>query len=847
MKTKTIHLDGQWHMSWCDIGAGGPQQAGDVPTLPYMVPGDVHTPLVEAGLIQEPLYGTNSLDCRWVEEKEFWCRRTFALAESDIAPAMLLTFEGLDCTADVYLNGQHVGRHNNAFVEITWDVAKLIHPGENTLLVRIDQGLREAQTHDLEQMGIMWNNDQPWRSWMRKPQFVYGWDWTIWLASCGIWRDVTLTAVHHAAIEDVYARPATASLCEGMPCEVVVDVTMLLLDEAQSGPLSCIISDREGRNVAANHCHAEDGRQRFSMTIPEAHLWWCNGMGEPYLYTVTVSATDASGKVLDTCTQRMGLRTIRLTEPELPNDETGFTFVLNGEPVFCKGANHVPCDCLPGRITAEKEIQLVTLARDEHMNMLRVWGGGVYSSEAMMNACDEMGIMVWHDFMYACGYHPDHDPGFVKDITIEATKAIRRLRRHASLIGWAGNNEIQEMYHSQKQWKPDLPWYGGMIYEKILPFLVQEMCPTLVYRESSPFGGERQADCRHGDQHIWLLTHVNSHPHYMDLWRFTEFPTKFLSEFGLMGAMTMETAQSCIPAEHMRPDDPVWLHHTNSCQDHTLLARMERQYFGEEELSAQQFILRSQAIQAEITRHIYEEFRRQKFVCSGLLFWTLSDSYGVHNWSLIDYALRRKPIYHALKQAMAPLALCVKGWDVQNDEGRIHWREHWQKAPGTLEIWGMNDTLRLQQGQLEWTLMTLQGAVLQEGRQSVQLPENQSALLAEISLTQVLLEPENTILRARLLADGQVVNETRYFFAPFKEMIPRDAAIQYRCRPLAEGQYEVTLTADRFVWMLHLAEPEGTVCSDNDFDLWPNEPKTVIVTTDQKNFAPVLRWMGQTE
>ena len=839
MSNKTISLCGEWRMAWCDIGAGDPAKFACMDKLPYQVPGDVHTPLIQAGLIREPLQGLNDLDCRWVENKEFWCEKTFTLSAEDLRAAMRLTFEGLDCTADVYLNGQLIGRHNNAFVEITWDVTRCLRPGENTLLVRIDQGLAQAQQHDLENMGRMWNNEQPWRVWMRKPQFVYSWDWTIWLATCGIWKDVYLTAFDRAAITDVYAR-LTGDAAEGQPCQVAVSAEVAPCSQ-EPFSLACRIADQEGRTVAQA---SGDTVADLHLTIPQARLWWCNGMGESHLYTVTVEVLDASGAVLDSRTQRLGLRTIKLLEPDQGNDETGFTFVLNGEPVFCKGANHVPCDCLPGRITPEKERQLIALARDEHINMLRIWGGGVYASEALMNACDEAGIMVWHDFMYACGYYPDHDPAFAENITTEARKAIRRLRRHASLIGWAGNNEIQEMYASQKQWIPELRWYGGTIYEQILPGLVQEMCPELVYRASSPLGGQRQADTRHGDQHIWLLTHVDSHPHYMDLWRFTEFDVKFLSEFGLMGAMTMETAASCIPPEHMHPDDPVWLHHTNSCQDHTLLARMERQYFGEEEHSPQQFILRSQAIQAEITRHIYEEFRRKKFRCSGLLFWTLSDSYGVHNWSLIDYQLRRKPIYHALKAAMAPLALCIRGWDVQNDEGRTAWREHWQSDPGKLEIWGMNDTRQAAEARLSWTLMTLQGQVLLEGQQEVQLPENQSVHLADVSLEGVAFEPDHCILRARLTANGQLVNETKYFFAPFAQMVPQDAQVQCSVHPAGEDQYAVTLRADRFVWMLHLAEPDVTY-PDNDFDLWPGEEKTLLVHTQNPNFTPVLHWMGK--
>lgn len=831
-------------MTWCNIGEGSARSAPFLPGIPYSVPGDVHTPLMEAGLISDPLYGANSLDQRWVEEKEFWCERKFTLSRDDLASAMGLTFEGLDCTADVYLNGQYIGRHNNAFVEITWDVTPVLRAGENTLLVRIDQGLEEARTHDLQQMGSMWNNEQPWRVWMRKPQFVYGWDWTIWLASCGIWKSVYLTAWDQAVIRDVYARMEAEETAEGQPCRVAVSAEV----DAPSGEeltVACTILDADGQTVARCREVLTASVQTMHLTIPNARLWWCNGMGEPYLYKVVVEVSDGSGAPVDTCVRQLGLRWIDLQEPELGNGETGFIFCLNGEPVFCKGANHVPCDCLPGRITEEKERQLVALAHGEHMNMLRIWGGGVYASDALMDACDEMGILVWHDFMYACGYYPDHDPHFVADITAEARKAIRRLRRHASLIGWAGNNEIQEMYQCQKRWQPDLPWYGGSIYEKILPDLVREMCPGLVYRQSSPFGGEYQADCRHGDQHIWVLTHVDSHPHYMDLWRFTEFPVKFFSEFGVLGAMTVETAQSCIPAEHMDPEDPVWLHHTNSSQGHTLLSRMVTRYFGEEVLSTQQFILRSQAIQAEITRHIYEEFRRQKFTCSGLLFWTLSDSYGVHNWSLIDHSLRRKPIYYALKQAMAPLALCVKGWDVQNEEGNARWKTHWTQEPGKLEIWGMNDTRQAHGVRLEWTLMTLQGRVLLEGAQDVNLPRNQSVRLTDVDLSGISLAPENTVFRARLTDGEAVLQETKYFFAPFAEMVPRDVDVRCQCRPLAQGQYQVTLTANRFVWMLHLAEPDGTVYSDNDFDLWPGEAKTVTVTAGAPDFAPVLHWMGK--
>lgn len=830
-------------MAWCAIGAGTPENYRALRTLPYRVPDDVHTPLIEAGLIDDPLKDANSLTCRWVEEQEFWCERCFTLREDDLAPTMRLTFEGLDTTADIYLNGAYIGRHNNAFVEITWDVKDRLRVGENTLLVRIDQGLAEAQTHDLAQMGKMWNNEQPWRVWMRKPQFVYGWDWTIWLPSCGIWRSVYLNAYTDARISDVYARVDSDTVREGEACPIAVSIETERFSE-RAVSLLCHVRDAEGRIVAQANAVPEDA-QTLSLCIPDAHLWWCNGMGEPYLYRVEVSLCDAQGAVLASRTQSLGLRIVALIEPPLADGETGFTFILNGEPIFCKGANHVPCDCLPGRITPEKERALIALTKDAGMNMLRIWGGGVYASDALMDACDASGILVWHDFMYACGYYPDHDSAFVAEITLEARKSIRRLRPHASLIGWAGNNEIQEMYRAQKQWDADLPWYGGSIYEKILPALVQDLCPTLVYQPSSPFGGTHQADCRHGDQHIWLLTHVDSHLNYLDLWHFTDFKVKFFSEFGVMGAMCLETAQDAISPAHLHPSDPVWLHHTNTSQAHTLLSRIVEQYFGDDACSLQEFILRSQALQAEITRHIYEEFRRQKFTCSGLLFWTLSDSYAVNNWSLIDYPLRRKPIYHALKRAMAPYALCVRGWDVQTNEGRATWRTHWQNTTDVLEIWGMNDTRFAREAHLSWTLMRRNGDILLDGSRAVRLEANASAMLCEIALAGVPFDPADAVLRARLSDGDTLLNETKYFFAPFAEMPAHGAHIHYTCHPLDVSHYSITLTSDHFIWLLHLPEPADTTYSDNDFDLWPNEPKTITVHSSTKDFSPTMHWMGK--
>ncbi len=847
--TATISLDGPWNLSYCDIGAGAINSYKEMPILPYAVPGDVHTPLIENGVIQEPLIGMNDQDCRWMEDKEFWCSRSFSIAAEDIRAQTVLTFEGLDCTADVWLNGTFLGRHSNSFVEVEYDISRLIAEGENTLVVRIDQGLYEVQDKDLGAMRLMWNNEQPYRSYMRKPQYVYGWDWTIWLATCGIWKSVSIRSFDTAWIADVYAYSAAADVYENTATEVLVDVEI-----EKAGDEDCFIECSicgdarydDGGLVVRHEGPFSGTAQQLSLTIPKAQLWWSNGLGRQYLYSVEVVIRNSRGEILDTLTRQLGLRAISIEEQNLGNGESTFTFVLNHTRVFCKGANHVPSDCLFGRITAKRDRDMVEMARDANMNMLRIWGGGIYASDAFMEACDRAGIMVWHDFMYACGYYPDYDEAFMANVTDESIRAIRRLRHHASLIGWSGNNEIQGMYLSQKQWLPEVQWHGGKIYEELLPALLKKYNHNIIYRESSPFGGEPPEDIRVGDQHIWEFTHINGHPHYLDLWRFTEFNVKFLSEFGIMGAMNLESSKKCIPPEHLRPDDPVWLHHTNSCQDHRLLAMMVDKYFGASaHLSTRQFILRSQAAQAEITRHIYDEFRCRKFVCSGLLFWTLGDSYGVHNWSLIDYYLGKRPIYHYLKRAMEPVAIAIRGYDVQTTDGATDYQRYWAGSPAPLEIWAVNDTLEKKQAAYTWTLMTLDGRIIKRGAGEAALAKNASQRLDKVMLHDADLIPEQTILYADIRVDGRVVCDSRYFFAPFAKMTVEKADIQYSLRKTSADTYTLDVWADTFVWMLHLETPDGVAFSDNDFDLIPGVKRSVTVTATSGDYVPAFHWVGQ--
>lgn len=854
---KTLSLCGQWELFWQETGTGTLAQAEkrlDSESIPCPVPGDVHVALADAGVIPEPLVDIHSQDCKWMERQEFWYRKKIEVCQDFLQDKMELVLEGLDLTADIWLNGQYIGSHNNAFIEKIIDISELLKAGENQLVVRIDDGVNGVKNKPLDFAQYSWNNEQPYRIWMRKPQYVYGWDWTIWLPTCGIWKPVQIRSYHKGRITDVNVRtefeaePITQA--EEITLEICVDAAFW---KEGSYLLKCMVYQdprfASAGIVASEICGIHIGEpQEGSFSIPlslkNPRLWWPNGSGDPYLYTVEVSLEDEKGNVLQRVCKRHGLRTVSIREDALEGKNKSFTFTVNGERIFCKGANHVPADCLLGRITDEKTKALLQMAADGNMNMVRVWGGGVYESDCFMDTCDELGLMVWHDFMFACGFYPDHDPEFFGEIRREATAAILRLRSHPSLVGWSGNNEIQEMYGSVKRWHPEQQWNGGKLYEQLLPELVEEYCSDRIYRPSSPFGGETADSYDEGDQHTWHFTHRPGWEHYLDLWRFTDFDFKFLSEFGIIGAMNLESAKKCIRADALRPDSPEWRHHTNSSQEYRLLDVFVDTYFdGHEGLDVQEYILKSQVIQAEIMRHIYDELRSRKFRCSGILLWTLSDSYGIHNWSVIDYYLGKRPVYYYLKRAMAPVNVCFLGYEVQNFDGMAGYRDYYKRGAAPVAIHLANDAREAKQVTVEYRVETFDGRVLMGDTCQHTIEANCAEKLGEVDISGIgdSFVPEETLLYARVWENGEIVNENHYFFAPYKELKLQDAAVTWHLEKTADGKWELHLLSDTFVWMLHLADSEGVSYADNDFDLLPGQKRVVVLESEGVDgFVPKL-------
>ncbi|MBE3577555.1 MAG: hypothetical protein IMX00_07660 [Limnochordales bacterium] len=587
------------------------------------VPGDVHLDLLRAGIIPEPMEGRNFAELEWVEQEEWWYLCSFNLTEEQVEAGRTvgaeLVFEGIDTQASIWLNGRPVGRTGNMFRTFRFTLRDELKPGENTLAVKVDVGLAAVQDKSLRRLARSWNQDDLRRLWLRKAQFGFGWDWNPRLVSCGIWRPVRLEFPGAIVLRNICVRetlpshplpsdrpvPATVYIEAEVDCalpkftDVVVAATWTPLTRPTERSFTEIFQRRlfPGRNWLA-----------IRMELPEVWLWWPWPLGTPFLYELQLSvsipeAADETGQaggsgvlqdIQDELRLRYGFRRVELrqtprpmvmpdTDEEIkglpPGEATTFTFFVNGIPIFAQGGNWVPADCLPARVTPEKYRFLLGRAIDAGCNMLRVWGGGIYEHPLFYDLCDELGIMVWQEFMFACGYYPDFDAQFRAEVEAEAEDVLRRLRHHPCIVVWAGNNEIATMAWGHWKWggpidpdatlspggqtSRDLPqtladirqYPGQRLFEEILAGVCARLDPSRPYLPSSPMSqpGVEPDYPWQGDTHTWYPGVDYEKDYGRDA-------TGFCSEFGCVGPADVESLCQAVPTLRVRrgPGGELW-------------------------------------------------------------------------------------------------------------------------------------------------------------------------------------------------------------------------------------------------------------------------------------------------
>ena len=790
--------------------------------LAASVPGEVHLDLMKAEMMPEPLQSLNASKCRWPEDRSWWYRKLF-IADPELLTSdrIELVFEGIDYYGQVFLNGVALGDAENAFVPTVFLPGNALRAGENELLVRVTAGTERAtdQTVGESTAQTPYGHRGSFKGIreLRKPQFSYGWDWVDALPNIGLWRGVTLQGYRHGRLADV--RTGVTFTDQGK-ARILIEAGVENLHPwaEREGQLRVrLTGPREYDQHTQLDLVAQIGMKthKIPLLVDHPEKWWPNGMGAQPLYWLTVELW-MDGERVDVWENNIGLRTVGVDRASLPEGRR-FAIQVNGEDVFCKGGNWIPADAILARVTPEKIEALVQEAANAHCTMLRVWGGGIYESDAFYDACDRHGILVWQDFMFACSPYPDQSEAFQDKIRKEATAAIRRLRHHPCLAVWCGNNEniwgFADWWNKDKTFPaPELELGGTILYGRILPEVCRTLDPDRPYWPGSPCGGATPNSEISGDCHWWGLgtMHADCSRRYRHE-VYDECRARFVSEYGVIGPCHLASFREALAPEELTIESAAWKAHTNTFEKETTPAAIRYHYAAPEGLSLEKYIRYGQMFQATMYGRTIEalRFRKRDAVddCQGALIWMWNDCWCETGWTPIDYALRRKPSYYWLKNACYPLRALVRP-----REGRLVTRivnDRLTSVDVTLHRGWMPVGARTAAPQLEHTSLRISGNDMVEVG-AVRIPP------------ELELSPAEWFYAAWCEGDGIDPIASMWFLKPFRELNRSSAAIDVQ----VTGR-RVTLTSPVYCHGVAYADDGAAVFTDNFFDLLPNIPKTI--------------------
>ena len=816
-----ISLDKGWEFS----------QVGKGEWLPATVPGTVHQDLIDNDKLINPFFGMNEEKVQWVEKEDWQYRTTFTLTKEQLArQAAVLNFEGLDTYAEIYLNGSLLKRTDNMFVGYQIPMKDVLREGENRLQVYfhspIKIGLPQWETDGFEYPADNDHSKTRVSIYSRKAPYSYGWDWGIRLATSGIWRPVTLELYDAASIEDYFVHQESVTK-ELAKVNNILEVKSVA-QAPQQAEVVLAYSYKDGAKVTEQkNVTLQPGCNKVSMPIEIAnpHLWMPNGWGEAALYDFEMTVK-VDGKTVASEKKRVGLRTIKVVMED-DKDGKSFYFMVNGEPVFAKGSNLIPDDALLPNVTKERYYQLVKDAKDANHNMIRVWGGGIYEDDRFYDAADEMGILIWQDFIFACTTYPS-DPTFLRRVAEEAEYNIKRLRSHACLAMWCGNNEI---YEGMRYWGWDKKYTNPAIWEEmkegynklfhqLLPSIVKEFDADRFYMHGSPFEANwgRPHSWKIADSHNWGTWYGQKPFESLD----TELP-RFMSEYGFQAFPEMKTiATFAEPKDYALESDVMNAHQKASIGNYLIKKTMALYYEVPEDF--EELVYKGLVLQGFGIRHGIEAHRRNRPYCMGSLYWQLNDSWPVVSWSSIDYYGNWKAMHYQSQRAFAPVLLNAF------------------KEGDDLCIYTLSDELKEHKNAtLQLKVMDFNGKVLNKKVVKGEVPANASAIFHKEAYAGLATNPTNTLLLMTLKDQkGKVLSEEIYYFNYPKDQELPVAKVSYKVKQM-DGKCEVTLSAKQLARDIFIEIPyQGARFTDNFFDLLPGQTKKIVITSDEiKKGEPV--------
>jgi beta-mannosidase len=783
--------------------------------LPATVPGDVHLDLLANKKIQDPFFRDNESKLQWIEKASWEYRLSF-----DATPALLarshvdLVFDGLDAAATVYLNGDKVLSADNSFR--VWRVAAKSHlrAGKNQLRVVFPSPITAAAEAAASDHFRAHSKTEE-KTYIRKAAYEYGWDWGPRFVTSGIWRPVRIEAWDKVRIADFAIRQRDVSReVAHLDAEVEVEaasagaakVSVQYSDDGRAVNLSRTISVHAGRNVID-----------LPIEIRHPKLWFPAGYGEQPLYQFT-ARVGTGGQASETRKTKAGLRSIVL-DRHLDKWGRSFQLVVNGIPIFAKGANVIPFDSFPNRVTTANYRRILESARDANMNMIRHWGGGYYESDEFYAICDELGLMVWQDFMFG----NDWQPGtyvFKQNIEAEAEDQVRRLRNHPSIVIWCGNNETELAYNWSPRGTlpPDVKFYMWQDYltefSGILPRVVARLNAETPYWPSSPSSDyEAVSPVFHsGDDHFWDVWHGR-----VPFSTYESDHSRFVTEFGFQSFPEMKTIEAFTQPEDRKDIfTPVMLAHQKNNEGNSIIHDYLLKDYSEPKDFAS-FLYVSQVLQAEGIKIGAENWRRKRPETMGTIFWQLNDCWPVASWSSIDYYGRWKALQYYARRFYAPVLVSPHVED------------------GALKVYIVSDKTEAEPASLRVRLMDFDGRVLLEETRAVDVDALMSRVYLDWPLKKLsdagAANTSRVFVVAELTAGGTVISRNLAYLAPVKEVHLKPAQLKVEAAG-ANGNYKVRVTSSVLARSVYLSFGNLDVqVSDNYFDLLPGETEEITVTS----------------
>jgi beta-mannosidase len=819
-----INLSGKWKVTWND-GNHGPNGIIEFSSINplndtsrYMnvdVPMDLILAMQKKGMVGDLNYGINYLSARWIAEQYWQYYRQFEVPAEVADKSVWLKFDRLDYSAKIYLNGKLVGTHDNTFIPCIIDVTGKLKPGTNILTIGIESGLYDSAGKNLADYNNSLNVHLNKRHWLRKPQYQFSWDWNPQLVNIGITGDVSLVFREGTRLDNIVpwikmsddlstAELTIRSFIEGTGSSngLTLEATLVETNQKVSGQIftSKGISPYE-----------------LKMKVIKPALWWPRGEGDPDLYTLKVEVK-LNGKVIDSGSRKIGFRKIEVDRSKHPVEGNYFTIKVNNRPVFMKGGNWVPADMIYSSVDHKRLEKLVDLAVDANFNILRIWGGGLFAGNDLLGICDEKGIVVWHDLLFACSKYPGDDVDFYNNVKKEITWATREFAYHPSLIVWCGNNELEWGtwgwgYVNSGKVVPDY-----IIYHHLMPVIMKQEDPYRFYWPSSPYSEnfEFPNSPVTGDQHPWGVSlQVDS----TSIWAYRKYVDRFPNEGGVLGASSPATLKQFLPPAEQFIRSFSWDLHDNMMNFVTdkkgVTYKFVEDWLGMDysKMSFDNYVFASALLQSEGLMEYINNYHRRMYSSSSAIFWMYNDSWPVtHGWTIVDYYMRKKLAYYPVRRAFEQVCVVVA------EEGN------------KINIYGINEKQQPWKGKLQYGIFETGGKYPVNESKNVTLPPNASTVIASLERSEFERNGFKNHGAFAVLKDTEKsISQHRLFLARFKDLVLEKPQIT-----ITQSGGKAIIISPVFVWGVCLDLDGESGIADNCFDLLPGIPYVVTLKKDEK-------------